>query len=125
MSNVFNKFLWSKSFDISEFTPEEKHFIKLREPNTAEFKVLCKCQKQLVNENEEDVEEILDIVDTFCGLTATLIIDHDFYDNESGENKKCSSKEVSEFIKSKITLAKFILGEYMHSVPLGQTNSRK
>lgn len=130
MSNIFNKYLWKEKFDISEYTQPDSHFVSLREPNTAEFKQLCKIQSKfteadkLKDDEFAQADAMFEIVDSFCDICATLITDHDFFD-ESDETKKASSKEVAEFIRAKINLAKYLLGEYITKVPLVQQSAKK
>jgi hypothetical protein len=115
MNESLKKFLWKKSFDVSAWTEDEVHKITMREPNTAEFKKLVSLQKSLTE--DKDGELIGEVLETFVELTATVIVDHDFYDSQDS-NKKLASKEIAEFIGSKLDLAKSLLADYMSSLPL-------
>ena len=117
MNESLRRFLWKKTFDVSEWTEGETHKITMREPNTAEFKKLVGLQKALTDDKEGEL--IGDVLETFVDLTATIIVDHDFYD-DNDKNKKLGAKEIAEFIGSKLDLTKSLLTDYMSSLPLMQ-----
>lgn len=121
MNSSLKKFLFTTSIDVSAFTEGEKHFIKLREPDNAEYKILFDVLKALKNqENDSDLEHISETCDAcneFCKILPSLIIAHDF--TEDGEpDKKLSSKDVAEFISQKLDLQIHILTEYIPTLPL-------
>ena len=64
MHNTFNTYLWNCTIDVSDFTSSEEHFIKLREPNIAEFKAIVSIQKLLNDDKAPDYEEkVIDVID--------------------------------------------------------------
>lgn len=117
MNANFNKYLWNIKLDVSRYTEGDSHYIKMREPNIAEFKEIVKIQKMLDSEDADESENVMDALEKFCDISRTLIVDHDFY-SEGEEPQKLPSKEVSEFLTSKMTLSKFVLGEYLMNLPL-------
>lgn len=127
MHNTFNSYLWNCTIDVSDFTSSEEHFIKLREPNIAEFKAIVSIQKLLNDDKAPDYEEkVIDVISQFCDICSTLIVDHNFYDaGKDGEQIKLGAKDIVEFLKSKIDLAQEILSEYMINLPLLKTSNKK
>lgn len=121
MNGVFNKYLWKCKVDISEFTAGDNHFVTLREPTTSEMKDLVKLQNGLSKIDENNVDEVFTVIHGFTELSKTLIIDHDFYD----EDKKLPSKDVAEFMDSKMNLAKAVMKEFMANLPLLQKSGEE
>lgn len=120
MNASLSKFIWRKSFDVSEWTEGESHMIVLREPNTAEFKQLVKIQKKLTS--EDDGESVVDVLETFTELCKTIIVDHDFYEDDN--TAKLSSKDLAEFISCRLEFAQALITDYMMSLPLLQKSGK-
>lgn len=123
MNGTFNKFLWKCKIDISEYTENEQHFITLREPTIDEQKKLIKTFEALESVTEQEYEGAFDGLSGFVELCNTLIIDHNFTDDTSGN--KLPSKEVAEFISCKVDLAKAVMQGYMKELPLLKASGKK
>lgn len=121
MNGVFNKYIWKCKVDISEFTEGDNHFVTLREPSTSETKDLVKYQNGLSKIDENNVDEVFAVIHGFTELSKVLIVDHDFYDGD----KKLPSKDVAEFLDSKVRLAKAVMKEYMANLPLLQKSGEE
>lgn len=118
MHASLNKYLWKCRIDISAYTEEDQHFVILREPNTAEFKELLKLQVDLEGDDiNKQIDGIYETLNSFVDLAKTLIVDHNFYE-EDAEGKKLTSKDIAEFLGSKTELAQFVMGEYLNQLPL-------
>lgn len=117
----FNKYLWKRKIDVSDFTLGEEHYIVLREPNVAEFKQLTKMQKAF---DGDEVEGTVETIESFVSLASTLIVDHNFY-NEEDTEQRLPAKEVAEFLGEKLGLANYVMSDYFSNLPLLQGSEAK
>lgn len=111
---------WKHDIDLEALTGDDKSYIRLRQPNNAEWKTIFHIQKALPN-LEEDPDAACDALASFCDLLKTLIIDHNIEDN----GKKLSAKEIADLINGDIMLTSNVLKEYFSALPLLNASSTK
>ena len=99
-------------------TGDDKAYIRLRQPNNSEWKIMLRVQKDMVK-FETDSDAACDALSSFCDLLKTLIVDHNI--EEAG--KKLSSKEIADYINGDIMLTSRVLNEYYHALPLMNASS--
>lgn len=111
---------WKHDIMMPEITGDDKSYIRLRQPNNAEWKTVFRMQKALPK-LEEDPDVACDALSSFCELLRTIIIDHNIEDG----GKKLTSKEIADYINGDIMLTSRVCNEYITSLPLLNANSTK
>lgn len=112
---------WTTDISIpEEYSEQQGSFIRLREPNNAEWKVIYRLKKASGNMKDNE-EAACDSLVEFCDLLKTLIVDHNLFNGE----RKMTAKEIAEYINGRNMLTIHVLSEYFQALPLAHASSTK